>query len=254
VGAPKLNHLSGAQKAAILLLALGEEVAGTLFSHLSPQEARRIASAISQTGRIDQSLVDEVVSEFQGKLKAVTGDRVIAGGPKAAIALLRQAKGIDTEKIVQEMGLDAPSKIEALERIDAKNLARILQRESPQTIAVVLAHLDAKKFGATLKLLPTSLHADCIIRVAKLEQVDPEMIAELDKMFNEELAKQQALSPGGKKLGGPAAVAAMLSSLWRETPFRTRDVSRVKRGISTYQALNAEIPPRPARQDTSLGR
>lgn len=211
---PTATNLTGAEKAAILLLALGEDISGELFRHLSDAEAKRIAIAISRIGRVEQKVVDAVMVEFQAKLSQSEADlKKVVGGPESALSLMKRIKGFDADAFSKQLGLNTPPVYESLEMVDAKTLARILSKEQPQTIAAVLAHLDAKKFGETLKQLPSSMQPEIIVRVARLERIDPELMHEVDASIRAELEKTKLSGNGGKRLGGPAAVAAMLSSL-----------------------------------------
>src|SRR4051812_41125753 len=106
---------------------------------------------------------------------------------------------------------DKPLLADVLSSATPATLAPLLKSEHPQTIAIVLAHLDAKRCGETLKLLPAALHAEIITRIAKLETVDPRTLDDLAETFEKLLrdAEQHRALPKG----GIALVASLLTNL-----------------------------------------
>jgi flagellar motor switch protein FliG len=101
--------------------------------------------------------------------------------------------------------------LEALRWLDAKTIARFLQGEHPQTVAVILAHLDAIQAGTVLTSLPPNLQAEVLLRIAKLERIPPGVIQELDKVLRNELRATGALETG--QVGGIQSVAEILNNV-----------------------------------------
>jgi flagellar motor switch protein FliG len=99
--------------------------------------------------------------------------------------------------------------LESLEMVDAKSLSTFLVNEHPQTVAVILAHLEPEKKGEVLRRLPESLQAEVVLRMANLDNVDPELIAEIDKVLKNQLSNTHTVEQAS--LGGVQPVAEMLN-------------------------------------------
>jgi flagellar motor switch protein FliG len=105
--------------------------------------------------------------------------------------------------------------LESLEMVDAKALSTFLVNEHPQTVAVILAHLEPEKKGEVLRRLPESLQAEVVLRMANLENVDPELIADIDKVLKNQLANSNTIEQA--TLGGVQPVAEMLNVMDKNT-------------------------------------
>ena len=105
--------------------------------------------------------------------------------------------------------------LESLEMVDAKSLATFLVSEHPQTVAVILSHLEPEKKGEVLKRLPEALQAEVVLRMANLEHVDPELISEIDKVLKNQLSNTASVEQG--TLGGVQPVAEMLNVMDKNT-------------------------------------
>lgn len=207
------KRLEPAEKVAILLIALGEDIAAEVFQSLDPSEVRRIGAAMGQLGRIEQSTIDIVINEFLGLLNAKSQNLSTSGIDFAQRAIRLAFKSTEGEEIVKSLA-KGETRMRSLETADAPTLARLLQNELPQTVALVLAHATPEKASALLKHWPEKARTDLLMRVAKLSPVDPESIAELDQHLLEELAKVGS----GRQLkrGGPQAVASILNRMDKE--------------------------------------
>jgi flagellar motor switch protein FliG len=105
--------------------------------------------------------------------------------------------------------------LESLELVDAKSLANFLVNEHPQTVAVIVAHLEPEKKGEVLKRLPEALQAEVVLRMANLEHVDPELIREIDKVLKNQLSNTATVEQSA--LGGVQPVAEMLNVMDKNT-------------------------------------
>ena len=205
---------TGPQKAAILLLAFGEEISGEIFKQMTEFEIKRIGSAMSRLGRVDSEIIDEIMEEFYILLQSNT--KYFFGGNDFTKKLIESAfQGDSSGKIIEDLALESAATLESLELIDPKTLANFLRAEHPQTIALILAHLEPKKFGETLKLLPDSLHTELILRIANLESVSPEIIDEIDDVLRNEIQRMGNISQ--QKLGGVEPVVEMLNLMDKTT-------------------------------------
>ena len=205
------KQLSGAEKSAILLLALGEEVAPLVLKHMSEQEIQRISNYMSHMQDVDSGALETVFEEFFSMANGLEG--MVAGGKEYVRRLL--LKTLDPEQASWILNnLSVPSLetgLEALKWLDPDTIARFLQGEHPQTIAVILAHLEPAQAGAVIGSLPYSQQTDVLFRIANLERVPPGVIRELDKVLQKELKATGALETN--KVGGIEAVAEILNNV-----------------------------------------
>lgn len=208
------NKYSGAQKAAILLLSFGEEISAEIFKNMNEFEIKRIGSAMSRLGRLEQEVVDEVMMEFYQILQE--NKKFFYGGNEFTKKVIGSAfKGGDAEDLIEQLALGSSANLDALELIDPRTLSNFIRNEHPQTIALILAHLDAKKCGETLKLLPESLHTEVILRIANLDAVAPDIIDEIDDVLRNEIQAMGSIST--QKIGGVEPIAEMLNLIDKAT-------------------------------------
>ncbi len=204
------RELTGAEKASILLLALGEEVAPLLLQKLSEQEVQRISNYMSHMRDVDPATVEQVLDEFFTMANSLEG--MLAGGPEHVKKLL--LKALDPGKaalILNNLSMPTTQTgLEALRGLDPKTIARFLYNEHPQTIAVIVAHLDARQASAVLSSLPPVMQADVLLRIANIENIPSGVIQELDKVLQRELRATGALETD--QVGGIKLVAEILNN------------------------------------------
>lgn len=207
------SSYSGSQKAAILLLSFGEEISSEIFKNLNEFEIKRIGTAMSRLGRLEQEVVDQIIIEFYEILQK--NKQFFYGGADYTKKIIGSAfTGTEAEQLLGQLSLPSAT-LDALDLIDSRTLAGIIRNEHPQTMALILAHLDPMKFGETIRLLPESLHTDILLRVANLESVAPELIDEIDDVLRAEVQSMGALTTD--KIGGVESVANMLNLIDKAT-------------------------------------
>ena len=208
------NKYTGAQKAAILLLSFGEEIAAEIFRNMTEFEIKRIGTAMSRLGRLDQDVVDEVMLEFYEILQQ--NRKFFYGGSEYTMKVIGNAfKGGDADEIIDQLQLGSTANLDSLELIDPRTLATFIRNEHPQTIALILAHLEPKKCGEALKLLPDSLHTEILLRIANLDSVAPEIIEEIDDVLRNEIQAMGSIHT--QKIGGVEPLAEMLNLIDKAT-------------------------------------
>ncbi len=208
------NKYTGAQKAAILLLSFGEEISAEIFKNMTEFEIKRIGSAMSRLGRLEQEIVDEVIMDFYNILQQ--NRKFFYGGNDFTKKVIGSAfKGAEGEDIIEQLALGSSATLDSLELIDPRTLATFIRNEHPQTIALILAHLDPKKCGETLKQLPESLHTEILLRIANLDAVAPEIIDEIDDVLRNEIQAMGSISH--QKIGGVEPIAEMLNLMDKAT-------------------------------------
>ncbi len=202
---------TGPEKSAILLLALGEDIAPLVFNYLTDKEIQRISNHMSYISNVDNTVVRSVLEEFADMIVSYGG--TIPGGKEYVRVLLEKALGPEkAAMIVDNLSLpNLETGLEALQYLDEQNIARFLHNEHPQTVAVILAHLAPEQAGMVLMSLPAPLQADVVLRIAKLERIPPGIIQELDQVLRNELKATGALESG--QIGGIQSVALILNNV-----------------------------------------
>ena len=208
-----IHNYSGSQKAAILLLSFGEEISSEIFKNLNEFEIKRIGTAMSRLGRLEENIVDDIIQEFYEILQQ--NKQFFYGGSDYTKKIIGSAfKGGEAEDLIDQLSLSSAN-LDSLELIDPRTLAGFIRNEHPQTIALILAHLDPTKMGETLKLLPEALHTEILLRIANLDAVAPELIDEIEDVLRQEVQSMGSISTD--KIGGVEAIADMLNLIDKST-------------------------------------
>ncbi len=204
---------SGYEKAAILLLTLGEDVASEVMKNLDAKEIKLIGNFLSRSGKIEPEKVKTVVREFHEI--ATSPDSFIFAGEDYMRAVLTKAMGAEkASKVMENLAIVSEDKgLEALKWIDPRGVVNLIKGEHPQTIALILAHLDSDHASQVVALLPAAIRSDVMLRLATIDGVSPGVIKEIEEVLNKEL--QMSGSVVEKKIGGPDVVAQILNSLDR---------------------------------------
>lgn len=172
-----LASLTGPQKAAVLLVQLGPERSALLMSQLDPEEVELITVELMRLGEVDPELADEVLIAGFGELvgPAALGQ----GGPGFAKAMLEASLGKEAagEMIDRLKGGDDKQPFLFLEEADTRQMVSFLQGETPQTIALVMAHLRSHQASAALVTFPAEVQADVAQRIATMERTSPDVVA-----------------------------------------------------------------------------
>ncbi|OGW55036.1 MAG: flagellar motor switch protein FliG, partial [Nitrospirae bacterium RIFCSPLOWO2_02_42_7] len=207
------DKYSGYEKAAILLLSLGEDVASEVMKNFEAKEIRVIGNYLSKTNKIDGESVKSVVKEFCEIAKSPEG--FIFGGDDYLRSVLTKALGNEkATKVMENLAIASEDKgLEALRWIDPRGIANLIRGEHPQTIALILAHLDPDHAGQVVTLLPDAIRGDVMLRMATIESVAPGVIKEIEEVLNKQL--QMGGSVVNKRVGGPDVVASILNYMDR---------------------------------------
>lgn len=205
--------MPGIRKAAIFLVLLGDEAAANLFRYLSEEEVQEISKEISRLGKIEPETADLVLDDYYKMTLART--YLARGGVEFAKKLLLKAFGADTSrKLLERVSASLQSSLagfDYLQKADPQQVSRFIQNEHPQTIALVLAHMDSEKAAALLSTLPAELQADVVMRIAKLEQISPEIIGKISGILAQKLQSLGEISRESR--GGVRAVAELINRL-----------------------------------------
>ena len=180
---PPLDHLTGAQKAAIVLLKLGKDRASQIMRLLGERDVTRVTAEILQAQAIKREDAEASLIEFAMLAKA--NDHIASGGVERARDFLEASVG--TERATEIMqGLRevmAKAPFEFLRRTDPRQVMNFLSGEHPQTVALVLAHLPPEQASLVLGGLDEKMQRDVSIRIARLEQISSEVIQQLEQVL-----------------------------------------------------------------------
>jgi flagellar motor switch protein FliG len=169
--------LAGTRKAAVLLVLLGEDVASQIYRNLPQQDLEQLTKEIAELDYVDPQTALAVLEEYHRM--ALTQDYLAQGGTDYAQKLLVKAFGEDgAQQLLKQVSRAAEmsaNKLDSLQKADPQQLAKFLESEHPQTIALILAHVDAKQASELLMRLPEGLRAETLKRLAQLRQFSPEI-------------------------------------------------------------------------------
>ena len=227
--------ISGLQKAAILLLLLGDEVSTVVYKNLNDRELQKITDQIASLERFPPKVADQVLREY-GTLLA-TQSALAAGGYDVAEKMLKRAFGEEAAAVLLEQMSIVRQEIDrgfdALQKADPAQLVKFVQGEHPQTIAMVLAHMGTKAASSMLMLLPEKLRGAAIKRLAEMQQFSPEMVAKISLVLNRKLT---ALGDQSRKSYGGVKTAAEL--LNRMAPDHSKSILESVESEDARLALN----------------
>lgn len=207
--------LTGQQKIAVLLLAMGDKFTSDVFKRMDRQEIAAISKAIVELEPVPKEVVEEVLREFHEAL--VAGVDMISGGTDILKRLLMKNLDPETAKyIMDSLNLESgPAPFRELESVSPRLLSQILRNEHPQTLALILGHLHPDQAANLLVNLPSGVRAEVLMRLARLEAVPEDMLMEVDKVLQSQLIAMGGKE--GKKVGGVQSVAEILNAVDRAT-------------------------------------
>ncbi len=214
-GKEKEEKLSGLQKAAILLIALGPERSALIFKHLKEEEIEDLTLEIANTRSVTPQAKEEVINEFYGVCLAQ--QYIAEGGINYAKELLEKALG--NEKALDVIGkLTASLQVKPFEFIrktEASQLLNFIQDEHPQTIALILSYLNPSQAALIISALPPDRQSDVAKRIAMMDRTSPDVIKEVEKILESKLSS--LVNQDYTIIGGVDAVVDILNTVDRST-------------------------------------
>lgn len=214
-----IQNIQGVKKAAMLLIALGEELSSKILGKLDDDEVQDISREIALTKIVDPDTMESVVEEFYNMLLAKKF--ISKGGLDYAKSVLTKSLGPErARKIIDRLTklLEQSSGFEFLTKIEPKQLAKFIQNEHPQTIALILAHLDPSQAAESLAELPEDLKAEVAIRIANLQDISPTVVKTLSKVLEERF---ESISSYNVEVGGVKSVAEIFNRMDRTASKQT---------------------------------
>lgn len=206
--------LSAARKAAIVMMALGEERSAQVFKHLQEHEIEALAREVAQAGTVSAELGDTVLTEFREMTDAM--GNIASGGVEQAKRLLSKSLGPEqSRRIIDRVvrSFSATAGFASLEKANPQQLSKFILGEHPQTIAVILAHLNPGSAAQLVTLLPDELRADVIMRMASIDEILPEVIGRISTVIEQRL--KSLGGPSREQHGGLKAVAELFNRMER---------------------------------------
>ena len=206
----QLDQLNGAQKAAILCMVLGSESASLITQKLGVEEVEQISFEIARMDRVSSEATEAVLAEWLEVMLAA--DSIAAGGIEFAREVLERAFGAQKSqgmlKRIQAQ-ISETAGLHRLRNADPQQLGNMLRGEHPQTVALILAHLEAQHTASVLKELDPIFGSEVVLRMARMEKVSPDMLVLIERsiLTETDLGPAQSLTTSG----GPAVVAEVLN-------------------------------------------
>lgn len=202
--------LTGQDKAAYLLSSLGGQTTQLIFRYLKDNDVKRMINAMTTVKQAPIWLVKRVLEEFYS---ALNEDTSLIFSDNKGRDFIVNTLGEDRAKqlLGQIVEVGGANTLESLELVDTRTLANFLVNEHPQTIALIMAHLSTERKVDVLRKLPEGLQAEVVLRVAHLDFVSPELIAQLDDVLKTELSTLGSIDT--HQLGGVEPIADMLNQM-----------------------------------------
>ncbi len=195
------SNLPGSLKAAIFIQSLGPEVSKSVLNRFPEEERETLDGHISQMGAIAPDLIEHIARDFTAGLERLKTPALTAAPPPAQTAAKAETEAGE---------VDASPNLTAVQALDADQLVELIKDEHPQTIAVILVHLEGEKGSDVLSMLPDEIKTDVSLRIVNLDKVMSEMVTEIDEVFKDILKN----AGGGvtRQTGGLARLADLLNN------------------------------------------
>ncbi len=209
------RRMKGKNKAAVLLVALGPDLSAKIFKHLSDEEIEELTLEIANMQRVNPEMKYDILEEFHQLLEAK--DYINRGGIEYARDVLNKAVGEEKANGILER-LTATLQVrpfDAIRKTDPSQLLNFIQSEHPQTIAMVLAYLDADHASHVLSALPQDIQADVTRRIAIMDRTSPDIIKDVEAILEQKLSA--VVTNEYASTGGVESIVNILNSVDRGT-------------------------------------
>ena len=224
------DEMSMAEKIAILLLQLGEDNTAAIFANMNVEAITEISKFIATNTTIDRAIATAVLEEFHAIFQS--GQYLTSGGMEYARELLYRTLGSDEAKKVLEKlskSMQNTQNFAYLSKIKPQQLSDFIINEHPQTIALILAHMDATEAADTLQYFPDDLRSEVAMRMAKLGDISPSVIKRVSAVLE---SKLESLASYKVEVGGTRAVADIFNRLGAKS---------AKATLSTIEQVDEEL-------------
>lgn len=205
------DEMTIAEKAAILLLQLGEDITADIFANMTVDTITEVSKFIAGNKTIDKAVATAVLEEFHAIFQS--GAYMTAGGMEYARELLYRTLGPEEAKKVMDKltkSMQNTQNFSYLSKIKPQQLSDFILHEHPQTIALILAHMDATEAADTLQFFSDDLRSEVAMRMARLGDISPSVIKRVSAVLE---SKLESLASYKVEVGGPRAVADVFNRL-----------------------------------------
>ena len=216
------EDLSMAEKIAILLIQLGEDVTTMLFTHMDIDIITEISKYIATAKTIDKSVAAAVLEEFY--VVSQSNQYLKSGGIEYAKEILFRTFGPEiAQKIMDKLqkSLETTKSFGYLGQVRPQQLADFIVKEHPQTIALIVAHMDSSSAAETLVYLPDDIRSEVVMRMANLGDISPSVVKRVSTVLE---SKLDTLTSYKVEVGGPRAVAEVLNRLGQKASKSTIEI------------------------------
>jgi flagellar motor switch protein FliG len=205
----EMEAMTSTQRAAVLMLLLGEEQAAEIVKYLSPKEVQALGAAMVQASSLSQNAVNVVLDQFVDMLKKQNS--VGLGGSDYVDKVMRLALGDDKANSVLNriMPGQGTKGLDILSWMDPRSIADMIRTEHPQVIAIILSLLETSVAADVLVYLPPEVRPEAIQRVASMDTVQPSAMAELEQIMKQQFAKNS--SSKSSSFGGIKSAADIMN-------------------------------------------
>ena len=220
--------MSGLRKAAIVTLLLGEEATAEVFRHLNEEEIEKLAREMAALGAVPQATGEKVLEEFHQTI--IAAEYIAQGDVDYARRVLSKTLGQEAARRIMDRVLrsfQSTAGFTSLEKADPQQLSKFILGEHPQTIALILAHLNPSSAASLVTLLPDTLRVDVLTRMASLEDISPDVITRISSVIETRL--KTLGGPSLEQHGGVRAVAELFNRLERTVSTPVLEAIEAKR-------------------------
>jgi flagellar motor switch protein FliG len=208
-----VSRMDSLERAAVLLMSLGEEGATEVLRHMGPKEVQKLGAAMATLANVTKNQVSEVLSDFVDIVEDQTSLGV--GNEDYIRKVLVNALGADKAGgVIDRILLGANSKgLEQLKWMDARQIAELIRTEHPQIIAIILAYLDADLSAEVIALFPEKVRVDIVMRVATLDGIQPSALQELNDIMEKQFTGDSTSNIKSSSVGGIKVAANILNNM-----------------------------------------
>jgi flagellar motor switch protein FliG len=203
------KELNGIQKAALLMIALDVDTASAVLKYMDPLDVEMISAEITKVKNIPSGYVDMVIGDYHNLI--VAREYMLEGGLEYAQKILEKSFGMPKaiEIIEKVKSLTTLKGFDVLKKADSSQLVSFLNKEHPQTIALILSHLNPDQTANALKELPDDLRADVAYRIATLGKISPQTLKQIESVVDD--LAGFSINQSVSKIGGTKSLATILN-------------------------------------------
>jgi len=230
--------MKGIDKAAALLMALGEDLAGDVLRHLKEPEIHKVTAAMVKLEKVTSEDVYSLASDFEQALMdaSLVG---VDGGQYMQNVLSKTLGDAKASELMQSFLLhNREEGLEAIRMMEPRTIANIIQREHPQVIAFVLASLDPTRSSEVLEYIPENLQGEVVYRISTMEEIQPNIVSELEEAVKSHVSGR--VSGGAVNLGGLKYAAELINRIDKATEERIlEDIKAIEEPV--YHKIEEQL-------------